>query len=175
MGKKIKAWKDITLGEFINVQGIFQSMEVYHLPERRMYWRTDDNGVFHAMNFGKIVSRVRFEQILSCLQLSFANDSDQQIIDFLEAVNIQLKKALIPGSTVCFDECMIKSYHRGLKGLIKIIRKPRPIGNELKNMSDAATNIVTLSNYMKVGMSCQQKSMSSHLAKQQQQHFWNLP
>ena len=37
---------------------------------------------------------------------------------------------------------MIKSFHRNLKGKIKLIRKPRPIGNEIKNLSDAASNIV---------------------------------
>ena len=37
---------------------------------------------------------------------------------------------------------MIKSYHKNLKGKIKIKCKHRPIGNEIKDMSDAATNIV---------------------------------
>ena len=37
---------------------------------------------------------------------------------------------------------MIKSFHRNLKGKIKIIRKPRPIGNEIKNLSDVMSNIV---------------------------------
>ena len=30
---------------------------------------------------------------------------------------------------MCADKSMIKSFHRGLKGKIKIKRKPRPIGN----------------------------------------------
>ena len=37
---------------------------------------------------------------------------------------------------------MIKTFHRNLKGKIKIIRKPRPIGNEIKNLSDVMSNIV---------------------------------
>ena len=37
---------------------------------------------------------------------------------------------------------MIKSFRRNLKGKIKIIWKTRPIGNKIKNLSDAATNIV---------------------------------
>lgn len=40
------------------------------------------------------------------------------------------------------QESMIKSFHRNLKGKIKIICKPRLIGNEIKNLSDAASNIV---------------------------------
>ena len=47
-----------------------------------------------------------------------------------------------PGDTCTLDESMIKSFHRDLKGKIKIIRKPRPIGNEIKNLADAKTNIV---------------------------------
>ena len=37
---------------------------------------------------------------------------------------------------------MLKSYHCRLNGKMKIIRKPRPIGNELKTVSDASTHIV---------------------------------
>ena len=38
---------------------------------------------------------------------------------------------------------MIKSFHRNLRGKIKIIRKPRPVGNEAKNLTDAASQIVS--------------------------------
>ena len=37
---------------------------------------------------------------------------------------------------------MIKAYHHDLPGKIKIKRKPRPIGNELKDLSDALSMIV---------------------------------
>ena len=37
---------------------------------------------------------------------------------------------------------MIKSFHRNLCGKIKIIRKPRHVGNEVKNLVDAASQIV---------------------------------
>ena len=37
----------------------------------------------------------------------------------------------------------MKSFHHDLKGKMKIIRKPRPIGNEFQNASDTRTNIVT--------------------------------
>ena len=39
-------------------------------------------------------------------------------------------------------ESMIKSFHRDLHGKMKILRKPRPVGNELKTVSDASTHIV---------------------------------
>ena len=37
---------------------------------------------------------------------------------------------------------MIESFHDNLKGKLKINRKPRPVGNKIKNLSDAVTNIV---------------------------------
>ena len=46
------------------------------------------------------------------------------------------------GSVLCIDESMLKSFHRGLNGKMKIKRKPRPIGNEFKSVSDAATHVV---------------------------------
>ena len=54
----------------------------------------------------------------------------------------QFQSSLAPGSYITLDESMIKSYHQNLKGKIKIICKPRPIGNKIKNLSDAASNIV---------------------------------
>ena len=40
------------------------------------------------------------------------------------------------------EKSMIKSFHHELKGKIKIIRKPRPVGNKIKNISDASSHIV---------------------------------
>ena len=37
---------------------------------------------------------------------------------------------------------MMKSFHHDLKDKIKIICKPRPIGNKIKNMSDGISKIV---------------------------------
>lgn len=140
--KHVTTWVPLSIDELMKVFGLFQAMEVYHLPNRRMYWETMDDGIFKAMNFGNVVSRSRFEEILHYLQVSMSEDRDLQIIEFLDAVNVNLKNAMRPGDTCTLDESMIKSYHRNLKGKIKIIRKPRPIGNEIKNLSDAKTNIV---------------------------------
>ena len=48
----------------------------------------------------------------------------------------------ILGHNSLLDDSMIKLYHRNLKGKIEIIRKFRPIGNEIKNMLDAMSQIV---------------------------------
>ena len=76
------------------------------------------------------------------MQLSNDSDPDQQITEFLHAVNTRFRNALHPGSYLTLGESIIKSNHRNLKGKIKIIRKPSPIRNEIKNMSDAMSQIV---------------------------------
>ena len=99
--------------------------------------------LFSSMSFGKIISRTRFETILKFLKLSTAtDDEDQRVLDFVAAVKKSFQKSLIPGSFINIDESIIKSFHRNLKGKIKIIRTPRPIGKELKNLADGTSQIV---------------------------------
>ena len=77
-----------------------------------------------------------FEDFLNVWQLSDSDEMDQHILDFTEALNTNLKTAMRAGNVLCVDESMIKAYHKGLNGKIKIIR------NELKTVSDAATHIM---------------------------------
>ena len=39
----------------------FDAKEIYKIPECRMYWNTEEDGIFPVMNFGKVISRNRFE------------------------------------------------------------------------------------------------------------------
>ena len=135
-------FNDVSFQEFIRFLGILYSMEVYHLPERRMYWNTQPDGIFPAMNYGKIMGRNRFEEILQVIKLSHDEDQNVQLQDFINAVNENFKVAMSPGSTICLDESMVKSYHRNLRGKMKIKRKLRPIGNEFKTMSDGRSKII---------------------------------
>ena len=88
------------------------------------------------------MTRHRFEEILQNLQFSFSGDKDQQVLDFLESVNKAFQNAVRPGDYLCLDESMVKAFHKNLKGKMKIIRKPRPIGNEFKTLCDARSKIV---------------------------------
>ena len=76
------------------------------------------------------------------LQLSLSESPDQQVLDILDAVNTKFKQAVTPGLFITLNESMIKSFHCDLKVKIKIIQKPRPIGNEIRNMSDDVSKIV---------------------------------
>ena len=107
-----------------------------------MYWRTKPDSLFPALDFRKIINLRHFEDFLNVWQLSDSDEMDQQVLDFIEAVNAKLKRAIRAGDVLCVDELMIKAYRRGLHGKMKIIRKPRPIGNKFKTVRDAATHIV---------------------------------
>ena len=78
----------------------------------------------------KYIPLHRFEDIMWYLQFSMDEDKDDQIHSFIKAVNTSFKDALVAGDTLVVDESMVKSFHHGLKGKMKIIRKPRPVGNE---------------------------------------------
>ena len=140
--KNRKSWNDIMEEEMLHLFGILKAMEVYKLSERRMYWASMKDTMFPAINFSEFMTITRFEEIVKFLQLSNSPDPDKQVLDFIAVVNQHLLHALTPGKFITLDETMIKSYHKNLKGKIKIKRKPCPIGNEIKDMTDAATNIV---------------------------------
>ena len=107
-----------------------------------MYWRTKPDGLLPALDFGKIMDLRHFEDFLNIWQLSDSDEMDQQVLNFIEAVNANLKRAMRTESVLCVDESMIKAYHRGLNEKMTIIRKPHPIGNKLETVSNAATHIV---------------------------------
>ena len=103
------SWVDVTFEEFIHVLAILYSMEVQQLPERRFYWNEVDNGIFKALNYGELfgVSRHRFEDILRFLRFSQDEDMDDQILSFLDAVNVVFKESMIAGDTLVVDESMV--------------------------------------------------------------------
>ena len=73
-------WEDIDLDEFLNLLGLLLEMEVYviHGP-RRLYWAKSRHDLFPSFDFGKIMSRNRFEQIIKFMKLSVSDDEDQQV------------------------------------------------------------------------------------------------
>ena len=54
-------------------------MEVQKSPERRINWNSVDCGIFKAMDYGRIMTRARFETILANLQLSKLQDKNRQV------------------------------------------------------------------------------------------------
>ena len=83
-------------------------MEVQKLPERRMYWRCEDLGIFKSFNYGHALPLNQFEAIMANLCYSTAEDEDQQILDILDAIN----KRFQAGDYLCLDESMVKAFHK---------------------------------------------------------------
>ena len=120
-------------------------MLVYDLPENDMYSWAEDRGHFRALNFGQFMTKNSFNLIQRYIlkpsdDLS-TDDQDELITQLIEATNRKFFNAITPDHVQVLDERMIKSYHRGLKGKI-IIRKPSPIGNEIKYVfEDTSTSM----------------------------------
>lgn len=84
-------------------------MEVHQLHwSNRMYWEKEGCELLHALNYGKIISRSRSEDLMKQIQLFFNRDDDQQILDIVQAVIRQFQDSLGPGSYMILDESMIK-------------------------------------------------------------------
>ena len=88
--------------EFIHVLGILYMMEAVELLESRMYWKTEAKGFFPGLCFSNM------------WQLSGLDDMDQQVLDFINAVNVNLKGAMRACEVLCVDESMVKAFHRDL-------------------------------------------------------------
>ena len=136
-------WIDLDIHEFLHVLWLLLATEIYDIHDPQcLYWSNMEHFLFPSMKFGEVMSIKRFENILKYLQLSENENEEQQVLEFVAAVNDWFQKALAPGSYITLYESMIKSFHRNLCGKIKIIRKPRHVGNEVKNLVDAASQIV---------------------------------
>ena len=136
-------WIDLDIHEFLHVLSLLLATEIYDIHDPQcLYWSNREHFLFPSMKFGEVMSIKRFENILKYLQLSENENEKQQVLEFVAAVNDWFQKALAPGSYITLNESMIKSFHRNLCGKIKIIWKPRHVGNEVKNLVDAASQIV---------------------------------
>ena len=91
--------------------GLIYSIEVQKLLEPWMQWYCADCGIFKAMDYGQIMTRTRFETILANLQLSKSQDRNQQVLDFIDALNARFQSSVNAGDFLSCDESMIKSFH----------------------------------------------------------------
>ena len=137
----VRQWKVVTVKEFLCWIGIRFMQESLVLPTIRHYWKSENYGVFPAVNLGNIMSFERFRAINQALKLADNPDEEKQVLMFIEILNKTFTGALTPGSHLTLDESMISLRHKMLEGKKKIIRKPRPVGVEIKNLCDSRTKI----------------------------------
>ena len=138
----------VKLTKFLHAMGILLSMEVVQINgPQQLYWKKEGDEFFPAMNYGKLKKWNHFQEVLKYMQFSFDKEEDQEILDFVEALNKQFQNSVTPGSYLTLDKSMIKSLNRSLlKGKIKIVCKLHPIMTEIKNLSNAASNMPSFSN-----------------------------
>ena len=165
-------FQEVDFDEFMHFLALVYAMEVYSLPERKLYWMTEDDGLFKALNFGRFMTRNRFDEFVRVLAFSLALDTDTQITDLIDAINETLTDAVTAGDVICVDESMIKSYHKELKGKLKIKRKPRPIGNECKKLCAMDNRKSSSSlNCTKENTSCKRRNLFESSVLQQQLRY----
>lgn len=97
---KDKSFSYISYSKLIIGFSLIYVLEVYKLPERRLYWNSEEYGTFPVMNFGKVIGRNRFEDILKYLELPHASYPNEQRLEFLHALNNSLKEVTTPGDSM---------------------------------------------------------------------------
>ena len=100
-----------------------------HMDSDTFIWQIAGSLFFSSVNFGKIMSRERFE-IIYCRWWGSAS------IRCFCCCQLSFQKWPIHGSFVNLDESIINSFLWNLKGKIKIIRKPSPVRNQIKYLVD---------------------------------------
>ncbi|XP_069354527.1 piggyBac transposable element-derived protein 3-like [Maniola hyperantus] len=135
--------------------GIMYAMTLQELPDRRCYWNTTSEGIYPPANFGQRfgMSRQRFETILMALRFTQPSDLDdsdrwRNVRTLVTMVNEKLEHTIRPGSKITVDESMFAWYGRGayfkdgMPAVMKIKRKPKGVGCEVKTACDSGTNIM---------------------------------
>ena len=56
--QKIGIQQPITFEEYLLVQALLYGMEVYKLPRKRLYWSTEQEGIFPSMDYGKYIAPI---------------------------------------------------------------------------------------------------------------------
>ena len=125
-------------------------MTLHALPQRRMYWSVK-NGLYAAPAFGSRfgMSRKKFEKIMVALSFG-SGQSEDKWRDVRPLVNLLTTKwtsVIQPGNKLTIDESMFAwygkgDYQGGMPAIMKIKRKPKGVGCEIKNIADSTTNIM---------------------------------
>ena len=116
-------------------------------------WSTKRMGMLPAPDFGRQLSNDRFRRVLRYWARGLPVERDKlksnpwaQIDPWVKGFNEARKREIKPGSCVTPDESMYewkgKSGFGGLPHMSLIIRKPEPLGTELKTMCEGTFGIV---------------------------------
>ena len=74
-----------------------------------MYWLSEKISFFLPINYGAVFKLSCFENVLKYLLFSNDDSKDQQVQDYVNAVNEHPESAFMPGGTVCLEKSKIKN------------------------------------------------------------------
>ncbi len=141
--------KQLCAATLFKVIGILLAMTILGLPSRKHYWY---NGIrsFASVDFSKFMSYSHFEHHLAHLRFGEGDEKADpwvRVRGFLNAINERRRQVLEPGTFVTVDESMVGwlgkgSWENGMPHVTKIIRKPTPVGAEVKNLACGDTGIM---------------------------------
>lgn len=116
--------------------------------QRDFFQKKERDLFFTAPYLGHLMSRRRFESILSCFRLRSDippvdhRDRFWNIRKLIDAFNENMQHEYMPSWIVCVDESMVVFHNPYAPGWITIKRKPHPFGNEYHATACAETGIL---------------------------------
>jgi hypothetical protein len=135
--------------------GIILAMTLQELPNRKSYWddhkaNQETKRIFSGPNFGRFMLKSHFDMIMAnfCLiePMESSQDSWRAARPIVDGFNMRRKIVITPGQFITIDESMCPWQGQGewnpINGcprIIKIPRKPTPVGVEIKNLIDCET------------------------------------
>lgn len=140
----------ITYGEFLKWLGLWFFMATTQFQSRRDFWSIKPISMFDGApyRFNDIMSRNRFESILSALQFTNLQpptykDRFWEVRQLIDAWNLNMTDKFSPSWISCLDESMSKWLDQWTcPGFIVCPRKPWPYGNEYHTISCGESQII---------------------------------
>jgi hypothetical protein len=142
--------------KFFTFIGLLFVMTVLRLDSKREYWNKETGDeLFPCPDFSRYMGLAEFERFQKHLKLDIAETTEEKddkwfvIRRLIREFNARRRQVISPGEFVCIDESMVPwegadSAHRkhGAPYVTKIIRKPTPVGIEIKNAACSQSGVM---------------------------------
>ncbi|OBZ82421.1 hypothetical protein A0J61_09529 [Choanephora cucurbitarum] len=135
------SWRKLTLNKYLMWIALLTVMTVIRHSDRKAYWRQGRRHFHFVINFSEYMSYQRFIDIMRMhtfevpgLSRKLAN-SLYQICPTITSFNDHMVNCLVPGKCSVIDESM-----NPWLGVVP--RKPHPIGQEFKTLTDHHTHCI---------------------------------
>jgi hypothetical protein len=122
---------------------------------RKEHFEDEPGALFSGLNLRRFMPHATFEHFLKYFVLDTARTNLEKrdrwfrFRRFIESFSARMQKVISPGPFICVDESMVGwqgfgDWHveKGMPHVTKIIRKPTPVGCEIKTLSCATSNIL---------------------------------